>query len=257
MTWPVPAIVAAGVFYFLGGRAMARRDWRREAAFYGGLAVLVVAVDSPVDWYADKRFWVHMTQHVLLMMVAPPLLLLGRPWPRLIRPLPRGLRLPVARQVLAGETLAPGRAGTRWLASPLPAFVFFTATLLMWHVPSLYDLTLRSTGVHDLEHALFFASATLFWVHLLPSPRPQLSDGLRVAYGTAGLLVTWVLAIVLGVATHPLYSYPSLADQQVAAGIMWVPGSVPLVVALFFAAYRWLDPAPRRRRHTVLQPRET
>jgi putative membrane protein len=252
--WPVPAIVAAGVLYFLGGRLSAHRDRRREASFYAGLAVLIAAVDSPLDWDADRLFWVHMVQHVLLMMVAPPLLLLGKPWPRLIRPLPRGLRLPVARQVLAGETLAPGRAGSRWLASPLPAFVLFNGTLLVWHLPALYDLTLRSQPVHDLEHALFFGTATLFWVHLLPSPRPQLSDAVRVAYGTGALLVSWLLAIVLGIASHPLYAYRSLTDQQLAAGIMWVPGSVPFVVALFFAAYRWLDPEPRRRRTHVLRP---
>lgn len=257
MPWPVPAIVAAGVFYFLGGRQSAHRDWRREASFYAGLAVLIAAIDSPLDWDADKHFWVHMTQHVLLMMVAPPLLLLGKPWPRLIRPLPRGLRLPVARSVLAGATLEPARRVGRWLASPLPAFVLFSATLLAWHLPALYDLTLRNTAVHELEHTLFVGTALLFWVHLLPSPRPQLTDAWRVAYGTGGVLVSWILAIVLGIATHPLYSYPSLADQQVAAGIMWVPGSVPFCVALGFAVFRWLDPAPRRRRSSViLRPRE-
>lgn len=257
MPWPVPAIAAAGVFYFLGGRQSAHRDWRREASFYAGLALLIAAIDSPIDWDADKHFWVHMVQHVLLMMVAPPLLLLGRPWPRLIRPLPRGVRLPVARSVLAGATLGPARRLGRWLASPVPAFVLFSVTLLMWHVPALYDVTLRNGSVHELEHTLFVATALLFWVHLLPSPRPQLTDVWRVAYGTGGVLVSWILAVVLAVATHPLYAYPSpsLADQQVAAGIMWVPGSVPFFVALFFAAYRWLDPAPRRRR-PVLRPRE-
>jgi len=256
MAWPVPALAAAGVFYFLGGRSLTRRDWRREASFYAGLAVLVVAIDSPVDWAADRHFWVHMIQHVLLMMVAPPLLLLGKPWPRLIRPLPRGLRLPVARQVLAGETLSPARRVSRRLASPVPAFILFNGTLLVWHVPALYDLTLRNGAVHELEHTLFLGTALLFWVHLLPSVRPQVADVVRVAYGTGGLLVSWILAIVLAIATHPLYSsYPSLTDQQIAAGIMWVPGSVPFCIALFFAAYRWLDPAPRRRA-TVLRPRE-
>jgi putative membrane protein len=250
--WPVPAIVVAGVFYFLGGR---RR--RRDLFFYAGLVVLIVAIDSPVDWDTGRRFWVHMTQHVLLMMVAPPLLILGRPWPRIIRPLPRAVRVPLAREVLTGETLSRPRKVARWLASPVPAFVLFNVTLLAWHVPALYDLTLRDGPVHELEHLLFTGTAVLLWVHLLPSPRPQLSDGMRVAYGTGALLVSWVLAVVLGIASHPLYSaYPSLTDQQLAAGIMWVPGSVPFCIALFFAAYRWLDPEPRRRRHTVLRPRE-
>jgi cytochrome c oxidase assembly factor CtaG len=256
MPWPVPAIAAAGVLYFLGGRTMARPRRLRVASFYAGLVVLVVAIDSPVDWAAGRHFWVHMTQHVLLMMVAPPLLLLGRPWPRLIKPLPRGLRLPVAREVLAGATLSPARGVTRGLASPVPAFILFNGTLLAWHIPALYDLTLRDGPVHELEHALFVGTAMLLWVHLLPSARPQLSEVARVAYGTGALLVSWLLAVVLGVASHPLYSaYPSLTDQQIAAGIMWVPGSIPFCIALFYAAYRWLDPAPRRR--PVLRPRET
>ena len=255
MPWPIPAIAAAGVLYYLGGRSSARPRRLREASFYSGLAVLVVAIDSPVDWSADRHFWVHMIQHVLLVMVAPPLLLLGRPWPRMIRPLPRGLRLPVARQVLAGAALSPAREVSRRVASPVSAFVLFNVTLLLWHVPALYDLTERNSAVHELEHSLFIGTAMLLWVHLLPSPRPQLSDGMRVAYGTGALLVSWVLAVVLGLASHPLYTaYPSLTDQQIAAGIMWVPGSVPFCVALFFAAYRWLDPAPRRR--PVLRPRE-
>jgi cytochrome c oxidase assembly factor CtaG len=260
VSWPTYGLVAAGVLYFVGGRsAVAARRWR-GAAFYAGLLTLLVAIDSPVDTYADRRFWVHMTQHVLLMMVAPPLLLLGRPWPRLIRPFPRSVRLPVARSVLAGSTLAPVRTAGRFVASPLPAFVAFNATLLAWHVPALYDLTIRNSTVHELEHALFFGTALLLWTHLLPGSR-TLSPGARVAYGTAALLVSWVLAIVLGLATHPLYgAYPSLTDQQLAAGIMWVPGSIPFCVALFVAAYRWLDPAAgtrRRRMPLDLRPKET
>ena len=205
------------------------------------------------------------------MMVAPPLLLLGRPWPRVVRPFSLQLRRPVARAVLAGPALASVRAATRWLAAPWPPTVLFSGTLLLWHVPALYDLTLREGPVHDLEHALFFTTALLFWVHLLPSARPQLTAGARVAYGTAAVLVSWALAVVLGLATHPLYgayaSLPSrpgglsaLADQQVAAGVMWVPGSVPLTIALLFAAARWLEPAGGARRRTLpvddLRPRE-
>ena len=146
--------------------------------------------------------------------------------------------------------------------------------LLGWHVPALYDLTLRNGLVHDLEHALFFLTASVLWVHLVPGAtgRPQLSDGQRVAYGTAALLVGWVLALVLAFASTPVYGvYASLAtrpgglsalaDQQIAAGIMWVPASVPLRIAIFVAAYRWLDPsvpaAACRTAARDLRPRET
>jgi putative membrane protein len=266
--WPLAAIAVTALLYRLGGQLSATasdagKRWR-GVAFYGGLATLVLAVDSPIDAYAGQLFWVHMVQHVLLMMVAPPLLLIGRPWPRLSRPLPLGLRRPLARGVLAGPTLAPARGVFRRLAAPLPSFVLFNGTLLLWHFPALYDLTLHNGPVHNLEHALFFGTALLFWVHLVPgaSGRPQLADGARAVYGTAALLVSWILAIVLGLAQEPLYgAYASLAqrpgglsalgDQQLAAGVMWVPGSVPYCIVLVVVALRWLDPAAgsgRRRR---------
>ncbi|HZU20131.1 MAG TPA: cytochrome c oxidase assembly protein [Gaiellaceae bacterium] len=279
--WPLYAVLVAAYLYLLGGRLAASRPsaakrWR-GASFYAGLAAIALAVDSPVDAYADKLFWVHMLQHVLLMMVAPPLLLLGRPWPRIARPLPLGARRPVARSVLAGSTLASPRRLARWIASPLPSLVLFNGTLLMWHLPALYDLTLRNSLVHDLEHALFFTTALLLWTHLVPGAtgRPKLAEGPRAAYATASLLVGWLLAIILAVAPEAVYgSYAALAhrplglsalgDQQLAAGIMWVPGSVPFTVAVFVAAYRWLDPngASRRRRLGAaaaddLRPRET
>ena len=128
--------------------------------------------------------------------------------------------------------------------------------------------------MHDAEHLLFFSTALLMWLHLVPAAtaRPRLSAGERVAYGTAVLLVTWVLAVVLGFASSPVYDvYASmasrpgglsaLADQQIAAGIMWVPASLPLLIAIFVAAYRWLDPSGAPQRGSVpvrdLRRRET
>jgi cytochrome c oxidase assembly factor CtaG len=277
LEWVLGAIVYAGVLYFLGGRASATRSssekrWR-GATFYVGLLTLVLAIDSPIDVYATTLFWVHMVQHVLLMMVAPPLLLLGRPWPRIIRAFPLDVRRPLARAVLVDEPMAPVRRAVIWIASPWPAFALFSSTLLLWHLPALYDLTLRNSPVHDLEHALFFSTAILFWRHLLPSPRPQLSEVGRIAYGTAAVLVSWALAVVLGLAPHAVYSgyadltsrpggLSALADQQIAAGVMWVPGSIPLTIALLYAVARWLGPAePIRTAHRLrpsedLRPRE-
>jgi cytochrome c oxidase assembly factor CtaG len=271
--WLLYALVAAALLYALGGRRSVKTNRARSAAFYGGIATLALAIASPIDAYSDRLFWVHMTQHVLLTMVAPPLVLLGRPWPRLLKPFAPSVRRPVVRAVLVGRTLAPLRSVGRRLAAPLPAFVLFSVVLLGWHVPALYDLTLRNVLVHDLEHTLFVSTALLFWVHLLPGAtgRPQLSDGQRALYGTAGLLVSWVLAVVLGLATSPLYdAYASLAsrpggisalaDQQIAAGIMWVPASVPFLIAISIAAYRWLDPSSGRRGVVTardLRPRET
>src|SRR5512146_320095 len=254
--WPLVGLVVAALLYALG-----RRDhgtWRRDACFYCGLLILVVAIDSPVDTYADRLFWVHMIQHVLLTMAAPPLLLLGRPWPRVARPLPRAARRALAKSLHA----------CRIVAAPLVAFVLFNGVLLAWHVPVLFDLTLRNGAVHDLEHALFLSTALLLWVHLVPtSRRPRLRAAQRVAYGVGAILISWLLAVVLGFASHPLYGHyaalthrpgglSALADQQLAAGIMWVPASIPFTIAVLVAAYRLLEPTEERTRVRDLRPRE-
>jgi cytochrome c oxidase assembly factor CtaG len=161
------------------------------------------------------------------------------------------------------------RSVAEWVASPLPAFALFNGVLLAWHVPALYDLTLRNALVHDLEHALFVSTALLMWVHLAPAgPRRRLSDGQRAAYGTGAIVVGWGFAVVLGLASRPLYGayaalqarpggLSALADQQLAAGIMWVPASVPYTIAVIAAAYRWLEPARGRAAGRDLRPRET
>src|SRR6202034_579914 len=143
-----------------------RERWR-EAAFTLGLVMIVLALESPLDVYADRLFWVHMCQHVLLLTVAPPLILLGRPWPRM------WLGLPLQLRTTNGRKLAKARwtAGLRALARRWPAWLLFNATLIGWHIPGAYDLTLRSQTVHDLEHAMFFFTGLLFWAYVIePGP---------------------------------------------------------------------------------------
>ncbi|HEY6961467.1 MAG TPA: cytochrome c oxidase assembly protein [Gaiellaceae bacterium] len=274
LEWPLAALAVAAWLYWLGGRRSASGATAakrlRGTSFYAGLLAVALAVSSPVAAYDDRLFWAHMVQHVLLTMVAPPLLLLGRPWPRLARPHPASVRLPVTRAVLVGPRLARARRVAEEASRPLGAFVLFAASLLLWHVPALYDLTLRHALVHDLEHGLFFGTALLFWRHALPgvSPRRSLGDAQAAVYATGGMLAGWLLAVILGVASAPLYAYGDAAsrtmglsplnDQQLAAGIMWVPGSVPLTIAIFVAAYRALEPSTRRRvLADDLRPRET
>ena len=125
----------AGLLYWLGGLGRRRRadDGVRTAAFVAGLVTIVVALDSPIDRYAEQLFWVHMLQHILLLTVAPPLILLGRPWPRMWRGLPLGLANERRAQAIARGALA---SPLRALARPLPAWVLFNVTLIAWHIPA-------------------------------------------------------------------------------------------------------------------------
>jgi putative membrane protein len=258
---PFYGVLVAAALYWLGGRRrVSAPQHGRTAAFVLGLLAIVIAVDSPIDSLADKLFLAHMLQHVLLISVAPPLFILAAPWTRMWQPLPLRFRRTVARAIVVSPR-------TRWLrrtahafAHPLCAWTLASATLVVFHVPALFDLTLRNDAVHQLEHSLFFCTGLLFWGAVFDSPpfRSGLGYPLRAAFVTSGMLVGWLLAVVLAFARTPLYAaYASLvhrpgglaalADQRLAAGVMWVPGSLAYSIAIVVFAYRWLAPVPTLR----------
>ncbi len=243
-------VAMAGWLYLIGGRGRARPTRLQAAAFSAGLLTIVIALDSPIDYYADQLFWVHMLQHILLLTVAPPLILLGRPWPRMWRALPLRSRTAVARAVARSRWTGPIRA----LARPVPAWILFNATIIAWHIPAAYDATLTSGAVHVCEHAMFFFTGLLFWARVIdPGPlRPRLVWPWRIAYAAGAMVVGWVLAITLVLVPHPLYGYyanlvsrpggiSALTDQQIAAGMMWVLGSISYTITFLIGFYRWLD----------------
>jgi cytochrome c oxidase assembly factor CtaG len=262
----VAYVAISAVLYVLGGRARAGTPLRRESlrtlSFFTGLAVIVIALDSPIDDYADTLFWMHMVQHVLLLTVAPPLILLGHPWPRMWRALPLRTRTVVGRAIAGSGFTAPLRV----LARPLPAWILFNVTIVAWHIPAAYNATLTSNVIHQLEHAMFFFFGMLFWARVVdPGPlRPRLVWPMRIVYVSSAMVVGWVLAIALVVVQHPLYAHyadllhrpgglTALGDQQIAGGIMWVLGSIAYTVTLLIGVYRWLaaDNAVAQRRTAV------
>lgn len=236
----------------VGDARAARRRWRAWS-FYAGLAAIFAALATPIDTLAEKLFWVHMVQHVLLLTVAAPLIALGAPWMSIWRPLPLPRRRALARGFARARPLAPLRALARLLARPLPVWVAFNVNLVLWHVPALYDLTLRNRAAHDLEHTTFLLFGVLLWAQVLDSPplRARLGAIARVYYITAAAVVTWLLSLVIAIDPTPLYSayahlahrpggLSPLADQQLAAGVMLGPGSVAMTAYVFWGLYRWL-----------------
>ena len=248
-----------GRLRLVGGRHRSFVPLWRGYAFALALVTTVIALDSPLEREADAWFWAHMLQHVLLMMVAAPLIVLAAPWMVFWRPLPLRFRRGVARAVVKSPRLAWLRVGTLWIASPVVAWILFNADLAVWHLPSLYDLTLRNNTVHYLEHLSFLVFGILFWAQVIDSPpfRSRLGDFERALYATAGAVASWILAVVLAVAPRPLYpaygghhGLSALSDQQLASGVMWGPGSIPYAVVVFYCLYAWLGTDDvRRRRH--------
>ncbi len=245
-------VVPAAVLYALGSRPKAGRPSALQAAaFYTGLLSIVIAVDSPIDAYADELLWVHMLQHIILLTVAPPLILLGRPWPTMWRALPLHPRTVLARGVAKSRLAAPLRA----LAAPLAAWILFNGAIVVWHIPSAYDLTERNGAVHAVEHAMFFFFGLLFWARVIDAGplRPHLAWPARIAYIVGAMIVGWVLAIIFVVAPEPIYQHyaelrtrpggiSALTDQQLAGGMMWVGGSIAYTIALFIGLYQLVAP---------------
>jgi cytochrome c oxidase assembly factor CtaG len=266
--WLLVAVLVAAAVYLRGWLVLRRRDPRRwhagqPAAFLGGLAAIYLALASPIEPFADLLLQVHMVQHLLLMMVAPPLLWLGEPLFPLLRGLPRPVRVAWAAPLLSSPPLQ-GLFGR--LTHPVPALLLFVAVTWVWHLPPVYDLALRSGGWHYLEHACFLGTALLFWYAVVrPYPaRPRWSLWLLLPCLILADLSNTALAALLTFSGRVLYPYyaevPRLAglsplDDQSAAGVvMWVPGSAAFLLPLAAVGVRLLSgesfmgPAPEGRR---------
>src|ERR1700674_5339878 len=261
-SWPFePAVLiaveVAAVLYLVGGAGRPRRHhasagkWR-ELAFWLGLATILLALQSPIEILARQLFWVHMVQHLMLMVVAAPLLAVSAPWIRIWRALPLAFRRSVARPLFLHPRLAPLRVLYKQLARPGVIWTLAAVNLWLWHLPALYDLTLRNHSVHHLEHALFLGLGLAFWAHVFdqhPFHAP-LGTLARASYVFFAMVQSWGLAAVLSFATGPFYAYallPSrpggisaLTDQQIGGGMMWVPGAITYSIVFIALLFQWL-----------------
>ena len=209
----------------------------RSLWFYAGLAVLLIAVDSPIDYWSSSYFIVHMVQHLLLMFAAPSLVVAGAPGQPLLDALPGRSGQAVTRSVLAGDWSRPVRAVFHFLTGPIVAVVLFNAVMVGWHLPALFDLAENNQAVHIwLMHGSFFAAGVLFWLQFIPSPpfRSRMPPLGRIAALLGTNVVMIMIAMALSIfATHSVYAaydhvpgvtLPAFADQQIGAAILWVCG---------------------------------
>jgi putative membrane protein len=217
--------------------ARTRERRLRSLWFYLGLAVMLIAVESPIDYWADDYFIVHMVQHLLLMFAAPSLVVAGAPWQPLLDALPGRSGQSVTRGVLAGRWSRPLRRLGGFFLRPWVAVSLFSVVMVAWHVPVLFDLAEDNSAVRIwLMHGSFFAAGVLFWLQFIPSP--PFRSRLEPLGRASALLITNVVMIMLAMAlsiftTHSVYAaydhvpgvtLPPFADQQIGAAILWVCG---------------------------------
>jgi putative membrane protein len=238
-------IALTAILYAIGLRSAAarRRRWQ-PIAFFAGLITLLLALISPIDTLGGILFSAHMAQHELLMIVAAPLLVLGHPLIAILWALPPSWRV------------GAGRFANSLVTGPLVATILHAIALWIWHLPSLYQATLRSDFIHALQHMSFLLTAMLFWWALMHGRFGRIGYGVAVVYvfvtaahsGALGALIALSPQVIYPIyqPTTAQWGLDAIEDQQLAGLIMWIPAGVLMTilgVALFAA---WLGEAERR-----------
>jgi putative membrane protein len=261
LEWRFEPVVLVGVaLAAIGWVALRRRVARahpahppsgwRDAAFLGGLATLVLALTSPIEAYEGQLFSVHMLQHMLIELVAAPLLLLGAPATLALRAASPSVR----RRLLA---ILHSRV-TSVLSFPLLAWVLFAAVNWGWHFSSLYDQALEIPWLHDIQHSTFLGAALLFWWPVVGADpaRWRLPHPVRLFYLFLAMPQNSFLGIALMSAPPSLYPHylsnardwgPTPAvDQSVGGMLMWVGGDVVFLLAMGLVVAAWVRAEDRR-----------
>jgi len=252
-SWSVDPSVVAGLglgswWYLrairrLAGRQRTRWPRWRSVSFLAGLAVIGLALLSPFDRYSDLLLSVHMVQHLLLTMIAPPLLLLGAPVTLALR-----TARPPNRKRLA--TLLRGRA-VRVLGNPLLGWILFAGALWATHLPAFYDATLRHLGLHIAEHLVYVTTALMFWRPMVGNdPGPRLSHAARILAMFLFMPQMTFLGLAIYGSDRPLYApyigpaaafgTSAVADQHLAGAIMWSSGMFFLIPAMVAVLADWM-----------------
>jgi cytochrome c oxidase assembly factor CtaG len=224
---------------------------RRTVSWLLGIAAILVALDSGIERYDTTLFSVHMVQHLLLTLVAPPLLLYAGPITLLLRVSSAETRRRWVLPLLHARVV-------RVLAFPVVSWVLFAGVMWGTHFSPLFDLSLENDLVHRLEHALFLTSALLFWWPVVgPDPAPwRMAPAVRVMYAGLQMPQSTFLAVAIYIATTPLYPHyvtnirswgpTPLEDQQIAGGIMWIGGDFAFLIAVILLVVAWMRDEERR-----------
>ena len=248
-------LILVGLVYLRGWFAI--RETRRGqfprwrlGCFVLGLAVIWIAVASPLDGFADVLLSAHMVEHLLLMSFAPPLLLLGYPIVPLLRGLPRQATATMLGPLIRMERL---RRFGHLLIAPLVAWLAMNLVFLAWHVPAAYDFALEHEHWHEFEHLCFLGTSILFWwpvIHPWPT-RESYAGWLLLVYLVMADIVNTVLSAFLAFCDRPVYSYylrepnpfsiSPLSDQRAGAVVMWVVGSAVFLVPAVMLTVRLLQ----------------
>ncbi|HEY1850188.1 MAG TPA: cytochrome c oxidase assembly protein [Candidatus Binataceae bacterium] len=225
---------------------------RRLGFFLAGTAAIALALISPLEALDEALLTAHMVQHLLLLTIAPPLLLLGAPQIPMIRGIPPKL----AKRTIGIIAKSHSCKGLfRFVTHPVSAFLLFSVAMLGWHLPGPFETALRSDYWHALEHGCFLSAGMIFWYPIL-RPWPAVEQWTRWAFVPYLLIAdaeNSVLAAFMVFSGRVIYSsyanqaridgIPAITDQVVAGAVMWLPGSMPFLIPAIVIVIRALQPS--------------
>jgi len=231
-----------------------QRRRRRSWYFYAGLALLLVSVVSPLDYWSSSYFYVHMIDHVFAAFFVPMLVVAGAPWLPLLFALPVGARRKVGRFFYLSRRARFLRWVGQVIRSPMFALISFNVVMVGWHVPRLFELSESNNLVHVwLMHGSFLVTGTLFWLQIIPSHpmKPARGTGWQIGAILFTNAVMTLLAMSMSILTTtswyanynhlPGVTLPPFADQQIGAAILWVCGDFWALPALATIIRRHLE----------------
>jgi cytochrome c oxidase assembly factor CtaG/cytochrome c2 len=258
--WVLLCLAATTIPYLIGLYRMGPDERRRivgpvrAAAFLAGIGVLLIALESPLDPLADALFSMHMVQHLLLLLIVPPLLVAGRPvicWLWAFDLAPR-------RAIVRTWNRLGLYAAFKWLTRPMVVWLLWVAVLCFWHSPGPYDWSVRHEWLHDLEHLSFLGIALAYWTVVIEpyGRRRSLGYGATMIYVVSAGFVMGMIAAILTVSAQPLYAvhlhttqafgFTPLEDQQLAGAIMWIPSNIVHLATICTLFFAWMREDERR-----------
>ncbi len=268
--WRLSVIIVlalAGTFFTIGWVRLRRRQRRGQlakgwklASYWAGLLISGIALMSPIDTLGGQLFLMHMVQHLLLIMISPPLLLITNPMPFMLWGIPKKWRRGIGHGL--GRLLHRDKAFRKNFKIATSAGIIWLVWVIMvfgWHDPFLYNAALTYEWVHDLEHISFFLAGMLFWWHVTgagPRLHKQASLFGRIAFVIGAIPPNMLTGVALAFAKEPVYTYYTavprlwnltvMDDQQIGGVIMWVPVSMMYIIAALVLISRVLDNESRK-----------
>ncbi len=267
---PAVGFLLVAATYLVGSARLALRSrpgsefWSKLVASVAGFLLLAVSLAGPFDYYSGELFAAHMSQHLLIAMIAAPLLLIAQPMPAYIWALPRPLRIGAGTALTSNGRFM---RVMRFLTRPVVALPLFLGTLYGWHIPEAYNSSLTNDWLHLFMHFTMFTTAVLFWWPIVGPPpiRSQLSHPQRIVYLLLIVTPTALLAAIITLSKSVIFDFyldspghfawsPG-EDQRVGGLLMWIPGNFVYLATMTVLFFQWFKEEerknmrrPRRRR---------